>query len=488
MRIPLELLRIVIIQAEIQLTWIELLQLRLVNSIFDQEILSRLFSDKRPADEPRFINANVWSAVPQSLREKYLRFRLRRKSAEPSLFAYLFVPVYERRLADLGLEEDKEVEREEVLNQLLRFVTHNRQTASAIAHKSNNTSDMINGMFRSKKAKDGDGRKEGLLENNDLIRQEQIQEDYEFVEFCHTVANNHPDTIKMFEPAEKLRRYSICFGTTMFEFCIRYGNVELLRRIVEKEPSLICDKKTRYTLFAGAAERSDSAREAVSLLLEFSTDLQDTMKRRRLLEYLSWKAGEHGHLALIQGILDWLGENWRPNACVFPLPNTSSNLAAPETFTLWFNDHKCRHYLLQRAYANILRARPFPSDEHRMFHDGKARSRATKPPKPDISLLQFLLHNGVDVDNCWPNPGNAGCRYHIPPLFMAVWRGYADWAEVILQAGARTWTPGGRPLMLYAEAGGIIEEVKAAVEKCGHTVDGIWIQERGSERSTERSV
>lgn len=436
-----------------------------IAAVFDEEICTKLFTENQSlrasashlgklssSSKYRLINGNVWNFAPRSLRLKYIRYRLKNRSTEPNLFAYLFTPVYERRLAELGIADDDEGARNEVFEEILDLVACSRLAGSIIAHKSSRAPIMVKTAFPISFVEDTYDEKDARAK----VQKKQAEFDYLFLKFALAVLNDEPKALQAIENGIDLKRQSLCFGTSMFLFCLHRGSIGLVRRMIQHDPSLVPETKRPTVIFAAAAERSESARECVNLLLQHSNVLEDPVGRKYLLEFLSKWAAEHGYLAVVQGISDWLEENWRPNSYIFPLAPLHGSVKM-EAAILWFNDPECRLKFLQLVFSHILSSR-------RTRKERRAKQADIFFKKPDIALLHFLLKNGVDVNNM-----NHLSSVPFSPLLLAVQRGLADWADVLLQAGA-----GNRYncdyLLCYAEIANITKEVEPTLLKMGHTM------------------
>lgn len=434
-------------------------------AVFDEEICTKLFTENQSlrtsashlgklssSSKYRLINGNVWNLAPRSLRLKYIRYRLKGRYTEPNLFAYLFTPVYERRLAELGIADDDEKTRNKVFEEILDLVACSKLAGSTIAHKSSRTPIIVKKAFPISFVECTYDEKDAQA----MAQKKQAKFDCLFLKFALAVLHDEPKALQAIENGIDLKRQSLCFGTSMFLFCLRRGSIGLVRRVIQHDPSLVPETKRPTVIFAAAAERSESARECVNLLLQHSNVLEDPVERKFLLEFLSKWAGEHGYLAVVQGISDWLEKNWRPNSYIFPLAPLRGSVKT-EAAVLWFNDPECRLKLLQLVFSHVLSSRRTRKER-----------RATKADiffkKPEIALLHFLLKNGVDVNNM-----KHLSSVPFSPLLLAVQRGLADWADVLLQAGA-----GNRYncdyLLCYADIANITKDVQPALLKMGHSM------------------
>lgn len=478
MEIPLEILRAILSHAETVLSFTELLQLRLVNcmcthhhdrteklifeAVFDRELLSRLFTDHRSLRAPlsqykdlpsstkyRFINGNIWNLAPPSLRRKYIHYRLEAHTSEPSLFTYVFLPVYNRWLQNQGIALDNVTEKNRVLDTLLDLVTCSKLAGATIAHDSRKTPIMIERTFPVSASENTAGEKD----SQNLLRQEQTDFEIEFARFAFALLNDEPQAIRILKRGIDLKRQSLCFGSSLFLFCIRRGSINLLHQMLKQDPSLVYEKKRPYIIFAAAAERAESGRECVNILLHHSKPMENFRRRNPFLESLSKKAGQLGHLPVVQGVLDWFEDHWKPNSSVSS--PTETDLAAAKGSALWLNDPECRHRLLQRTYSKILSFAPYGGYI--------TNTRDIFFVKPDIALLHLLLRNGIDVDDYGRS------RQDDNPLYRATRRGMLDWAEAMLQAGAG-YRQRYSDILGAAHRAGILDEMVEAIHRCGHEI------------------
>ncbi|KAF2677443.1 hypothetical protein K458DRAFT_395941 [Lentithecium fluviatile CBS 122367] len=252
-----------------------MLQLRLVNATFDQEVLAALFSDRRPQGRARFMHGSNYHTAPPTLQQKYLRFRLRLHVTEPSLFAYLFLPVLERRLADLGISPDEEDRREAVLDELLRFVMHGEEAGWVVAHKSQNLHALLRRAFPMRSDPAAEASNEDTEQKDETRipvaqRERQVEKDYQYTRVCRAILDDDPGLASRFvqESNPDVNRTSLCFGTTILNVFISRGSIRTIRTLLVNKPSVISAQRHQYEIFALASQRSHSAKETVTLLLE----------------------------------------------------------------------------------------------------------------------------------------------------------------------------------------------------------------------------
>jgi hypothetical protein len=135
-RIPLELLRIVLHQAEKLFTVEELFKLRLVSRTFNEETLFIVYTARRPKNQSWIINKNTWLGIPWSLKRQYLLFKIRWYKSEPMIFSYLFLAVVEREMAAQNIDLENKNVNKELNEELLKFVMYFQLTLIwVVTHK-----------------------------------------------------------------------------------------------------------------------------------------------------------------------------------------------------------------------------------------------------------------------------------------------------------------------------------------------------------------
>jgi hypothetical protein len=213
MRLPLEIVRLILIHASSYYTCEEFLQLRFANCAFsnltqslpnpkyhklilltllDEEVRDIFFAH-RGLESYRFyyncgavfgrnrIRRPLWDTVPASLRQNYLYHRVKRHRVEPSLFAHLFVPVFERRLHRLGISERDHVARHEKLKEWVGYYQHAHWKKSwVVTHAT------------CRDVKGGLAYYDNCTNNDEEKR---IENASKFLEICCAVFAGHQDTV-----------------------------------------------------------------------------------------------------------------------------------------------------------------------------------------------------------------------------------------------------------------------------------------------------
>jgi hypothetical protein len=146
--IPLEILWEILVLYEQNNSTKELLRLRLVSSklqpssldtcfltqfqgLFNDRVLSKVFTSHRSSDEECIIDAQSWKVIPWSLKQQYLQYKIARFKNEPTFFAYLFIPVLERTMAVRGIIEDDITGKDDVANELLGILKFSSMQGTA---------------------------------------------------------------------------------------------------------------------------------------------------------------------------------------------------------------------------------------------------------------------------------------------------------------------------------------------------------------------
>lgn len=419
----------------------------IVAAVFDNEILESLFSNRRPPDESRLINGNTWDTAPPRLRKKYTLFRLKLHTAEPSIFAYLFLPLYERRLTELGIAEDEEETRTAVLNELLQIPQHDLTLAWIIAHKIAKFP-MVEYRVIAEFCQQDDDDMTGA-------RARQIEEDYQFAMISCAILNRDDEAVSRIlnDNPVSIHRLSYCFGTTLFNFAVPRGSIETLYILLEYEPLPGRDHehtKYFYDLLCLAMSRSESVNEAVALLFQHWMDFKTLKKRQNSADNTLQNSSRDGHMPIVDCVLNWLDQHWS---------------AAGKK---WF---------IENAFPKALRAGHVPVIERMLpnldingyYNPNLPGHYYTCTPlhmvvqsSEEPTLLRLLLEKGVDVNK--PGILHSTCG----PIFLAAQRGCTSWVEAFLQAGANPGRKLGEyPFLYYAERGGVHTEVSILLENYG---------------------
>jgi ankyrin repeat protein len=427
-----------------------------------------------------------YHTVPPNLQVRYLRFRLTLSGSQPSLFAYLFLPVLKRRVADLGIGEDEDERREAVLDELLGFVVHGKQTAWVVAHKSWNLEIVMNYASSVRRYLENEDLDENALkEAQAKIRArelaKQIEDEYQYVRACSAILADDSELLSSMlgEGLVDIHRRSLCFGNTALNFAIEQSSLAILRLILGHRPSSISVQYYQYGLFNLAAQRSEYAQEAVDLLVQACMSSNSVQQRRDMLSpYLS-KACRTGNLPIAEGLLAWIDQNWQPTAelrwhTVKTFPLELRALAHEEVATRWFDDPREKMLCFENAFLNALLGGNISVisrlicyvDLRSWDYAGTALDYAARSPNPSTDLLRLLMDHGAPVSQ---NPHQCG---KLSMIYFAARTGLAEWVELLLQAGA---DPRHRKeeqaLLRFAMHGGVYIEVKRLLEKYG------WVEE-----------
>ncbi|KAF2869237.1 hypothetical protein BDV95DRAFT_609464 [Massariosphaeria phaeospora] len=231
MRLPLEIVRLVISQAEKQFTLAQLFKLRLANRTFDEEVLYVVFTGRcRSNDEPCVINQKSWDGLPWSLQRKYLSFKVQMYNAEPSIFAYLFQPVLEEEMRAREISADDNEAKSGLTTELLRIPMHQKDLVWIVAHESTDFDNLKNNHFSKASNPWGQG-----------WREKQVNEDCAFARICFTMLG--PDSSSFLEVARSrdvsVDRENLTFGTSLLKFAIAYASIDVIAMVIERTKCLV---------------------------------------------------------------------------------------------------------------------------------------------------------------------------------------------------------------------------------------------------------
>ncbi|KAF2250361.1 hypothetical protein BU26DRAFT_564217 [Trematosphaeria pertusa] len=449
MRIPLEILRIILTYAARQdrsrAARTTIFKLRLVSRTFDEEILSLYFSNKRLKDAPRLVTTNTWSSLPWEISRKFLYFRIRWSHLEPSLFAYLFLPVLERQEKGLGIAEDDSIRRNLLLREWLELPLHDKKMAYVVAHKDARFECLVDGFYAERE----NAREDGTSYAREEWREMQIEEDQKFGLMCLAIIKtNEQDLIRILQsPRVVIDRLSLCFGSTLLTYAIKRGSIPILKLILRH--GHLSSRPDLDDLFRAALSRDD-ATERIDLLVEHFMTVIAPMTQQEcgnIIDTFFTKRRNAEYDIIVDRLVHWLGD----------LPSSPS-----------------KPRLLHRAFNSGIRSGRIPVVTRLVpFINVNARygsgsllpiQTALLADKEYPDLLRLLITLGADVN---PEPEERG-TWPEPPIFIAALRGYVKSVEILLEAGADPRSKFGQlPLLHLAESGGTFREIEELLERFG---------------------
>jgi hypothetical protein len=409
---------------------------------------------------------------------------------QPSFFAYLFFPVFERRVADLDIRETEEERREVVLDELLSLAMHDQELAWVVAHESWNMQTVIGHA-----SSIGHTTKRvvpamvtaldpapAALGEDDTQRAKRTEDDYLFAQWCLAILAQDAKTVAHMLENDVLdmHRTSLCFGTTAFEFAISRSSINILRLILSYRKLLSDITDDEYDLFVLTVQRSKHVDEAMDLLLRACVSSKSAQEHREIIEYFLTRACGQGDAAISEAFLDWIDHNWIPIGTCESVTQKSGQPIFEKDAVCCFVDPQKRKECLDVAFKDALlgghilivsrMCRYF--DLSTWCYKGTALDHAVKGPARDDKVLRLLLEKGATVSQVdakeWGDP---------TVLCMAAYRGSIAWIDALLQAGADPrHVRGTTDLMWYANQGGVQDKIKQLLEKYGWSADRLDIQ------------
>lgn len=379
-------------------------------------MLSFLFSNTKPVNEPRLINGTFWATTSSNLQQKHLRFILKWNRVEPNLFAHLFLPVLERRFAELGIKDHEEIKKEECLTELLRIPMHDMSNAWVVAHKREKFDSSMARIF-------GDEGNESLKEDDEdeprsaiLSRKQQIEDDYHFAQTCCAILNNDDDhllrTLK--NGTIEISRPNLCFGTTLLKVALKHSKIRTLRLVLELG-QLAGDEKV-YELLRMAMLRDQDNKEAISLLIYVLIASKDNwdLAPKDSIHFIFSKAILEDHLPIFDCVLEWVHSNWHSESVKWVLYQGS--LEALYAGNLVILDRLCTE--LTGLY-----------ESRRIQHVLHA---ALRLEQCDVTILTLLMKYGASIDENHPESK----KRPPSPLRPTAEPGQEGQVEALLRAGA----------------------------------------------------
>jgi hypothetical protein len=392
----------------------------------------------------RFICGSSFHTAPHSLQRKYIRFGLKRRVVEPNLLSYLFYPVYQRLVGDLGIAEDDCERKEAVLDELLSLMVFDAQRAWVIAHKSRHFKSTLKRAFpkqggtcpedlASDMGKDAEAKKRATQ------RERQIQDDYLYALMGSAICKDDTDKFStlLLEEGVDLNRDSLCFGNSILRFALSHGSMDIVRRMIGQIPHHFPSRDYQYETLYLAAQRADNALEAATFLLapSMNTRILLQQQQKNTLKQFLPKACREGHLAVVRVLLGWIDQNWNPtNTYTGPWSQTPQD----EANKLWINDIQGKKSLFKSAFNEALQS------GHRSIIDLLCPYVDVEQWQAQIDLFYYALHApnaSVDILHTLLKlgakiPQHMQYYWNMPLLCMAASKGCLEWVDELLNCGA----------------------------------------------------
>ncbi|KAF2677442.1 hypothetical protein K458DRAFT_423926 [Lentithecium fluviatile CBS 122367] len=201
-----------------------------------------------------------------------------------------------------------------------------------------------------------------------------------------------------------------------------------------------------------------------------------------MLEYFFHKASQCNDIAVIGALLDWSTEHWNPPK-PFTMPKIDRTLPWDGMRMLedgairWLDNPQNKEELLDEVlqgaiwngHISIVDLLCHYVDLQDRKRGSRALRYAVLAPSPSIDLLRLLLRHGLQVPKGIPRGSEGGLR-------IAVFKGFLDWVDVLLENGADPRDYAGyQGLLDGANRGGFGEDTKVLLEKHGWDIDNLEV-------------
>ena len=481
MRIPLELLRIVLRQAEKLLTTEELFKLRLVSKMFNQETLFLVYTARRSEDQPCIVNKDTWLGIPWSLKRQYLLFKIKWYKSEPMMFSYLFLAVVEREMVARNIDTENENAKKELIEELLKFVMHFQPNLIwVVTHKL--------GEF-------------GFLKDRFAVTSE-TRIDTHVARVCRIVLQQDVHTLREILrtemiPAIPFHKASTCFGGSIAEFAVRYGTLEMATMIYETWPPF---GENHYgaarRMMRAAMSRSDDQETMIQFLVDFHHP-EPLKKHSAMMNLMLGNSCVRGHLPIAKCFLEKLRENHRDGDSAIPFrvyeyaiwygqlpivewlfaqPDVDINIMTPTTglgllgvaIKNWRGRLPCEGRVVSLLHKKGRRSRT------RHLHTKVEKIRLQLLADSAVAVLEILLDLGANPNGPWSRDASLLDPEQPAPLLMAARGGLVKGMDLLLKRGAdprRTFN--GASLLVGAREGGVRRQAVKLLKRYGWDVNEI---------------
>lgn len=391
--------------------------------------------------DPAFSRERVryprFDSVPLNIRYAYFQHRVKRQGAKRSLFAHLFIPVYEAELKRLGISEQDHAVRRKELGTWISWCMHEYWKESwVVAH-----------------ATSADGAKhlphyDGYTVDDDP--ETRVENDCKFLRICCAIDVEDENTIlELFAGfRSSVDDLNYCFGTTLLGFATCTGRQNALRLLLRSVKDM--KQKQLYTYLSIAVLESQR-KDIIDILLNHCTQhmkdkaggnafLRKDVARRILVQDLFIAATTKGNQRVFNAVYEWMESipNFYGKRSIFEgffartlkdktfgkfLPplntlSTSSNRALG-TLAIIPAHHFGVAYQrrVQRKFTHVVR------DEGWIYvcSRGSKRTYAALWTVSRVSILNRSMFMSMFMSS---------------PLFVAVKNGWLDWVDRLLYAGA----------------------------------------------------
>jgi hypothetical protein len=484
MRIPLELLRVILHQAEKLLTTEELFNLRLVSKTFNQETLFVVYTARRSEDQPCIINEHTWPSMPSNLKRQYLLFKIKSYKSEPMMFSYLFLAVVEREMAARNIDIENENAKKELIEELLKFVMHfQRSLFWVVTHKL--------GEF-------------GSLKDKFAVISE-MRIDTHFARVCRIILQQDVHTLRdtlrtEIIPAIPVDKASTCFGGSIAEFAVRYGTLEMVTIIHETWPPFTeyHNSATRKMIRA-AMSRSDNKETMIQFLMDFHFP-EPFEKHRAIMSFMLRDSCVHGHLPIARYVFEKFREKREKSRdgdytipfqlyegairhgqlpiieWLFAQSDVDINMITPTTSLglLGIAIKNWRGHMPTKGRVASLLQKKGRRSRKKYLHTKVEKIRLQLLADSAVAVLEILLDLGADPDGPWSRNASLPDPEQPSPLFMAAREGLVKGMDLLLKRGAdpcRTFN--GVPFLVEAKEGRVRRQAVKLLKRYGWDMNEI---------------
>ncbi|KAI4613936.1 hypothetical protein J4E80_006624 [Alternaria sp. BMP 0032] len=276
-------------------------------NLFNEEVLS-LFITDAVFESLRYYLIDVhrkrlWGAVPAGLRYAYLRHRVKKQGAKHSLFAHLFIPVYESQLNKLGISESDRAARHEKLNRWTSYCMHEYwEETWLVAYWSSAAPAKVLPYYDNYTINDHPEKR--------------IENDRKFLEILYAIdADDRGAVLEAFAGFHSsVDDLNYCFGTTILAFAAKHGSREMLTLLLRSVRRLTYKQLYKYLYIAITEARNPHATIDVFLnhLAQHFKDAKGNaftsidVARRLLTQNLLLAALARWDLLVLDAICKWI--------------------------------------------------------------------------------------------------------------------------------------------------------------------------------------
>ncbi|KAI4945217.1 hypothetical protein J4E91_008196 [Alternaria rosae] len=245
----------------------------------------------------------LWGTVPAGLRYAYLQHRVKRQGPKHSLFAHLFIPVYESQLNKLGISERDHAARHENLNRWTSYCMHEYwEETWLVAHASSAATGKVLPHYDDYTVND---RPEKRIEN-----------DRKFLEIlCAIAVDNRGAVLEAFAGFHSsVDDLNYCFGTTILGFAAKHRSHEMLKLLLRSVRRMTYKRLYKY-LYIAITEARDPHVTIDVFLNHLAQHFKDSkgnaftrtdVARRILTQNLLLAALARWDLLVIDALCEWM--------------------------------------------------------------------------------------------------------------------------------------------------------------------------------------